>query len=124
MAIVQNLDTGSRIADVDFDGASGRPIYRVKTFQNDRVLEYTIDARTGDLSANRIMSALRGLSEEDRDNLIALKALRQELSDAVVVAEHAASGKAISGGVVEPVERRAGTEGSVANQARAGRGAG
>jgi uncharacterized membrane protein YkoI len=100
MAIVQNLDTGSRIADVALDGTSGQPIYRVKTFQNDRVSEYTIDARSGDLSANRIMSALKELSAEDRDNLIALKAVRQELSDAVVVAEHAASGKAISGGLM------------------------
>jgi uncharacterized membrane protein YkoI len=49
ITIVRNLDTHSRIADVAFDGASGQPIYRVRTFQNDRVLEYTIDARTGDL---------------------------------------------------------------------------
>ena len=99
IAIVQNLDSGSRIADVAFDGGSGQPVYRVRAFQKDRLLEYTIDARTGELSADTITSALKELSAEDRKNLMALRAVRQQLSEAVVVAERAASGKAISGGL-------------------------
>jgi uncharacterized membrane protein YkoI len=99
MAIARKLHTGSRIADIAFDGASGHPIYRVKTFKEDRVLQHTIDARTGDVSGNQIVSSLQELSAEDRSNLIALQAVRQELSDAVAVAERAASGQAISGGL-------------------------
>lgn len=100
MTIAQNLQTGSRIADIAFDGASGQPVYKVRTFQHDRVLEYTIDARTGELSGNRVLGSLKELSAEDRNNLIALKAVRQELSDAVAVAERAGAGKAISGGLM------------------------
>ncbi len=40
------------------------------------------------------------LDHEDRDNLAALGAIRHRLADAVRVAERAASGKAISGGLV------------------------
>ena len=38
---------------------------------------------------------------EERDNIIGLKAVGQELSDAVAIAEKAAAGKAISGGLVK-----------------------
>lgn len=98
---VQKLDSRLRIADVGFDGGSGQPVYRVKAFQKDRLLEYTVDASTGELSAHTIMSALKELSAEDRKNLMALKTVRQQLSDAVVVAERATSGKAISGGLMQ-----------------------
>lgn len=100
MAIAHKLHRGSRVADIAFDGGSGQPIYRVKVVQNGRVLECTIDARTGDPSGDQTVSSLKELSAEDRANLTALQAVRQELSDAVVVAERAAPGKAISGGLM------------------------
>ncbi len=100
IAIAQKLYAGSRIADIAFDGGSGHPIYRVRVLQNGQVLERTIDARTGDLSGTQIVSTVRKLSAEDRNNLAALAAVRQELSDAVAVAERAGAGKAISGGLM------------------------
>ena len=41
------------------------------------------------------------LEIEDRDNINALKLVHQELADAVAIAEKAAAGKAISGGLVK-----------------------
>ena len=38
---------------------------------------------------------------EERDNINALRSVKQELSDAVAIAEKAAAGKAISGGLVK-----------------------
>ena len=38
---------------------------------------------------------------DERDNIIALKSVGQELSEAIEIAEKAASGKAISGGLVK-----------------------
>ena len=38
---------------------------------------------------------------EERDNINALRLVKQELSDAVAIAEKAAAGKAISGGLVK-----------------------
>ena len=43
---------------------------------------------------------LAELDRDDRSNLAALGAIRHRLADAVRVAEQAASGKAISGGLV------------------------
>ena len=41
------------------------------------------------------------LSDEDRSNIVELRSVRQELSDAVRVAEKATSGKAMGGGLVK-----------------------
>jgi uncharacterized membrane protein YkoI len=100
MAIAEALHQGSTTADVSFDGASEVPIYRVKTLHNDRVWQHAIDATTGKIVGGGAASPLGEFNPEDRNNLLALKAIRQRLSDAVRVAERAASGKAISGGLV------------------------
>jgi len=100
MAIAEAQHAGSTTADVSFDGASASPVYRVKTLHNDRVWQHAIDASTGKLVGGGAASPLGEFDAEDRSNLLALKAIRHRLSDAVRVAEHAASGKAISGGLV------------------------
>lgn len=100
MRIAEKRHSGSRTADISFDAAAGSPVYRVKTVQDNRLWEHTIDARTGDVGAETA-SHLSDLNSDDRSNLIALRAIRQELSDAVVIAEQIASGKAIGGGLME-----------------------
>src|SRR5262249_12413632 len=49
MAIAEARHAGATTADVSFDGASGVPVYRVKTLHNDRVWRHTINAATGEL---------------------------------------------------------------------------
>ena len=100
MAIAEARHAGATTADVSFDGASGVPVYRVKTLHNDRIWRHTINATTGELVGGEAALPLAELDLDDRDNLAALGAIRHRLADAVHVAERAASGKAISGGLV------------------------
>jgi len=100
LKIADGLHPGSRIVDVSFDGESGSSVYRVKTFRQDRIWADTIDAKTGQVAGNAIVSSMRELNLEDRLNLIAMQSVRQELADAVFVAEDNTSGKALSGGLM------------------------
>ena len=99
MAIAEARHAGATTADVSFDGASGVPVYRVKTLHNDRIWRHTINAATGELVGGEAALPLAELDLDDRSNLAALGAIRHRLADAVRVAEQAASGKAISGGL-------------------------
>lgn len=100
MAIAEARHAGATTADVSFDGATAVPVYRVKTLQNDRIWRHTINAATGEIVGGEAALPLAELDHEDRDNLAALGTIRHRLADAVRVAERAASGKAISGGLV------------------------
>ncbi|TFV70441.1 peptidase [Bradyrhizobium frederickii] len=100
MAIAEARHAGATTADVSFDGGSGVAVYRVKTLQNDRIWRHTINAATGELVGGEAALPLAELDHDDRNNLAALGAIRHRLADAVRVAERAASGKAISGGLV------------------------
>lgn len=100
MAIAEARHAGATTADVSFDGGSGVPVYRVKTLHNDRIWRHTINASTGELIGGEAALPLTELDADDRNNLAALGAIRHRLADAVRVAEHTVSGKAISGGLV------------------------
>jgi len=100
MAIAESRHVGATTADVSFDGASGVPVYRVKTLHNDRIWRHTINAATGEFVGGEAALPLAELDLDDRSNLAALGAIKHRLADAVHVAERAASGKAISGGLV------------------------
>ena len=100
MAIAEARHAGATTADVSFDGGSGVPVYRVKTLHNDRIWRNTINAATGEVMSGEAALPLAELDLEDRSNLAALGTIRHRLADAVRVAEKAASGKAISGGLV------------------------
>src|SRR5882672_157328 len=100
LKIADSLHPGSRIVDASFDGGSGAPVYRVKTFRQDRIWADTIDAKTGLVGSNATVSSMSTLNLEDRLNLIAMQSVRQELADAVFVAEDNTSGKALSGGLM------------------------
>jgi uncharacterized membrane protein YkoI len=100
VAIAEHLHGGSRTADISFE-ISGPPVYRVRTIKNERVWENDIDANTGSVSQAEIASSLKELDREDLTNIIALKWIKRELSDAVRVAEKAAAGNALAGGLMK-----------------------
>jgi uncharacterized membrane protein YkoI len=100
LRMAEKLHAGSRIVDISFDGGSGSPVYRVKALQKDHIWEDTIDAKTGQAVGNANVAVLSDLDREDQINLIALQSVRQELADAVFVAENSTSGKALSGGLM------------------------
>jgi Peptidase propeptide and YPEB domain len=105
MATAEALHAGATTADVSFDGASDAPVYRVKTLHNDRIWHHAIDATTGKIVGGEAALPLKELDAEDRSNLVALKTIRHRLADAVRVAEQAAAGKAISGGLIRERSR-------------------
>jgi uncharacterized membrane protein YkoI len=100
MAIAEARHAGATTADVSFDGAPDSPVYRVKTLHNDRVWHHAIDATTGKIVGGEAALPLKEVDTDDRTNLVALKTAGHRLADAVRVAEQAASGKAISGGLI------------------------
>ena len=100
VAIAEHLHVGSRTADVSFE-TSGQLVYRVRTVRNERIYENVIDANTGGVSEKELSSSLRELDPEDLGNIIALKPVKQELSDAVRIAEKTAAGSAIAGGLMK-----------------------
>ena len=100
VVIAEHLHDGSRTADVNFE-ISGPPIYRVRTVTNERIWENVIDANTGSVTEKEISSSLRELDREDLGNITALKSVEQELSDAVRIAEKAAQGSALAGGLMK-----------------------
>lgn len=100
MAIAEHLHAGSRTSDISFE-ISGPPIYRVRTVKNERIWENVIDANTGSVIQKETTSSLKELDREDLANIIALKWIKQELSDAVRIAEKAAAGSAVAGGLMK-----------------------
>jgi uncharacterized membrane protein YkoI len=73
----------------------------VRTVGNERIWENVIDANTGSVTEKEISSSLRELDREDLGRIIALKTVGQELSDAVCIAEKAAEGSALAGGLTK-----------------------
>ena len=100
IAIAERLHVGSRTAGISFD-TSDNPSYRVRTVKDKEVWENVIDVRTGRTAGPETAWSLNELEMEERDNINALGSVKQELSDAVAIAEKAAAGKAISGGLVK-----------------------
>jgi uncharacterized membrane protein YkoI len=100
VVIAEHLHDGSRTADVSFE-ISGPASYRVRTVRSERIWENVIDANTGSVTEKEISSSLRELDREDLSNIIALKSVEQELSDAVRIAEKAAAGSALAGGLMK-----------------------
>ena len=99
MAIAERLHDGSKTADISFE-IDGPPVYRVRTIRNERVWENAIDANSGSITGKEMTSSLKELNREDLANILALKWIKPELSDAVQVAEKAAAGSALAGGLI------------------------
>jgi uncharacterized membrane protein YkoI len=100
IGIAERLHTGSRTAAISFD-TSDNPSYRVRTVKDKEIWENLVDVQTGRIVGPETAWSLNELDMEERDNINALRLVKQELSDAVAIAEKAAAGKAISGGLVK-----------------------
>lgn len=104
IAIAERLHVGSRTAAISFD-TSDNPSYRVRTVKNKEIWENVIDVSTGRIAGSETAWSLNELEMAERDNINALRLVEQGLSDAVAIAEKAAAGKAISGGLVKEGDR-------------------
>ena len=99
MAIAERLHDGSKTADISFE-VDGPPVYRVRTIRNEHVWENAIDANSGSITGKEMTSSLKELDREDLAKILAMRWIKQELSDAVQVAEKAAAGSALAGGLI------------------------
>jgi uncharacterized membrane protein YkoI len=100
IAIAEGLHTGSRTAAISFD-ISDNPFYRVATVKDEEIWENVVDVRTGRIVEPETSRSLNELERQERDTINAFRTVKQELSDAVAIAEKAAVGKAISGALVK-----------------------
>jgi uncharacterized membrane protein YkoI len=100
VAIAEHLHDGSRTAEINLE-ISGPPAYRVRTVKNERIWENVIDANTVGVTEKEISLSLTELDREDLGNIIALKSVEFEFSDAVRIAEKAAGGSALAGGLLK-----------------------
>jgi uncharacterized membrane protein YkoI len=100
ISIAERSHTGSRAAAISID-TSDNPSYRVRTVKDKKIWENVVDVRTGRIVGPETSWWLHELEMEERDNINALRLVKQELSAAVAIAEKAAAGKAISGGLVK-----------------------
>ena len=100
VAIAEHLHGGSRTADVSFE-LSDPSVYRVRTVRNEQIWQNVIDANTGSVTEKEISSSLKELDREDLGNIVALKSVQQDLSEAVRIAEKAAAGSALAGGLIK-----------------------
>jgi uncharacterized membrane protein YkoI len=100
IGIAERLHTGSRAAAISFD-TSDNPFYRVTTVKDKEIWETVVDVYTGRTVGPETSRSLNELEKEERDSINALRAVKQELSDAVAIAEKATTGKAISGALVK-----------------------
>jgi hypothetical protein len=82
-------------------GAKNRPGYRVRTVKNKQIWENVVDVITGRTIGLETTLSMSDLEVDERDNIVALKSVGQELSDAIAIAEKATAGRAISGGLVK-----------------------
>ena len=100
IAIAERLHRGSRTAAISFD-LSDNAFYRVTTVKGEEIWENVVDVHSGQTVEPETSRSLNELEKEERDVINALRAVKQELSDAVAIAEKATAGKAISGTLVK-----------------------
>lgn len=86
------------VADVSFDGSPEQPLYRLRTIKGDRLEELLIDATTGKQHGK---PQPVDIVPDDRDSLTLLQNASPSMADAIRVAERAAGGQAVSGGMAK-----------------------
>ncbi|WP_316397170.1 PepSY domain-containing protein [Bradyrhizobium sp. 33ap4] len=101
LASAQKLHRNATVVDASFDGSPPSPVFRVKSFSGAWVWEDVIDASSGKPVGAAIPTAVKDLDERDRRILASLTFVKQDVLDAVRVAERNITGKAISAGLVE-----------------------
>jgi uncharacterized membrane protein YkoI len=101
IAAAEKLVPGSKAIDVSFEAGKGKPVYKVKTYQNNSVWEGVVDARSGRVIGSGSTTPESQLDQEDQAELAGLQQAGVTLSQAIEAAEKFGAGKAISAGLEE-----------------------
>ena len=99
--IAEKRTPGAKAVDVSFDGRADRLAYRVKTYWQNEVWEGTVDASTGKIVGEGIVTPVSTLDAIDRIELADFRTAGIDLSDVVPIAEKYGEGKAVSAGLEE-----------------------
>jgi hypothetical protein len=97
MAIVEK-HTGAKVVDISFDGRVDRSAYRIKAYQDQDIWNGAIDASTGTMIGDGIVTAVSSLDVKDKVALAGFRTAGIDLSDAAEIAQNQTTGKAVSAG--------------------------
>ena len=99
IAVAEKHSEGGTVLAVRFTVQGFRPTYFLRTYQNGEVWEGAIDANSGALLDPRDTTPESDLEDEERAELVDLRAAPTILAEAVKAAEEHVNGRAISGGL-------------------------
>jgi uncharacterized membrane protein YkoI len=99
--IAENRSNGAKAVDVSFDGQADRMAYRVKTYRRDEVWQGTVDASTGKVFGEEIVTPISTLDAKDKNELAGFRTAGVNLYDVLSIAERFGNGKAVSAGLEE-----------------------
>src|SRR5258705_12131094 len=94
-----NKHTGGKVTEASFAMRNGKPIYKVKTYQDSNAWEGTVDAQTGQVIGNGKSTPESKLDAEDKAELAGLQIAKVTLAQAVSAAEARNGGKAMAAGI-------------------------
>jgi uncharacterized membrane protein YkoI len=101
IAIAETRVVGAKIVDIGFDEESDQVAYKVKTYHHNEIWTGTIDASTGEIIGEGIVTPVASLEAKEKAKLAGFSASGMDLSEAIVIAEEYGVGSAVSAGLEE-----------------------
>ncbi len=95
----ETQNSGAKVVDISFDGGSDRISYRVKTFRHNEIWTGAVDASTGGIIGEGVVTPVAKLDFKDKAELADFKSSGINLSEAVEIAEEYGAGTAVSAGL-------------------------
>ena len=99
--IAERRSPDAKAVDVSFDGQADRMAYRVKTYRHDEVWQGTVDASTGKILGEEVVTPISTLDAKDKAELASFRTAGVNLYDVLSIAERFGNGKAVSAGLEE-----------------------
>jgi uncharacterized membrane protein YkoI len=99
IAVAEKRSVGAKVVDVSFDGQVDRLAYKIKAYQDGQIWDGAIDASTGKIIGDGILTPVSNLDVKDQVELDGFRIAGIDLSDAAEIAEKYAAGKAVSAGL-------------------------
>jgi uncharacterized membrane protein YkoI len=99
IAIAETRAAGAKLVDIDFDEESGQVAYKVKTYQHNEIWTGTIDASTGEIIGEGVVTPVASLEGKEKAKLANFRASGMGLSEAIAIAEEYGVGSAVSAGL-------------------------
>jgi uncharacterized membrane protein YkoI len=99
IAIAESRAVGAKIVDIGFDEESDQIAYKVKTYQNNEIWTGTIDASTGEMIGEGVVTPVGGLEGKEKAELANFRMSGMALSEAIAIAEEYGVGSAVSAGL-------------------------